>query len=121
MISELIRKKMRDENLSSRKAAAQVGVAHTTILRAAENKNVDYASLKKICNWLGVPVSSAIDIRTSDDQSLMDKIALLVTIEPALTKVFAEVVGEIEKGNMSEADLLDIVAYANYKIKLSKG
>lgn len=121
MIVELIKDKMQKEGLSARAAAKQANVAHTTILRAIEGRNLDLPSLNKICTWLGVSVAFALSEGGAKDEVIASKMNMLISREPKLKSLFAEIISEVEAGTLSTDDVEDIVAYAGYRIKQKKG
>ncbi|PKN99570.1 MAG: hypothetical protein CVU42_07605 [Chloroflexi bacterium HGW-Chloroflexi-4] len=121
MIVELIKEKMQKEGLSARAAALEAHVAHTTVLRAIEGRNLDLPSLNKICTWLGVSVADALSEGGAKDEVLASKMSLLISREPKLKALFEELVSEVEAGTLNSSDVEDIVAYAGYRIKQKKG
>lgn len=121
MLSTILREELGKRNVTVREAARQIGVAHTTVARILAGVPADIATLQKVCGWIGIPVSNVLNVEDKSTIGLANKIALIIEKEPALAKVFAEAVQEIEAGNMTSSDLADIAGYAAYRLRLSKG
>lgn len=117
--STLVRQAIEKRGLSIRAAAREIGVAHTTLNRVIDGQDIDVGTIVKVCDWLGVPVSTALNTFSSKE-TLPEKLAVLIEAEPKLKEVFEQAMGDLENGSLSTNDLSDIVSYAAYKINLKR-
>jgi transcriptional regulator with XRE-family HTH domain len=114
-LSTILKKKMTEENLSLRNAGDKAGVAHTTIDRILKEKSVDLETLQKVCDWIGIPLSSVIDV--GEEQSeLFEDIAALFALNPEFTKVFSEMADKVKKGKLDADILAELTGYASYRM-----
>jgi DNA-binding Xre family transcriptional regulator len=116
MLAKLVNEKLRLRGISVRSAAEELGVSHTTIHRILKNENVDLDTVIKMCDWLGVRPSTLLDASSRDNIS--DKVAAIIQVSPGLSKLFTEMVRDFEDGKMSERDIMDVLSYASYKLRL---
>ncbi|MEL7591757.1 MAG: helix-turn-helix transcriptional regulator [Anaerolineaceae bacterium] len=120
MLDELLKDEMRKRGLSTREAAREIGVAHTTVARMMQGITVDIPTLQKTCNWLGIQVSTVLNVEDKSELGLTSKLAMILEKQPELAGVFAEALDELEAGHLSTDDLADIMGYAAYRINLGK-
>ena len=118
-LSDLVKRKMEQDHLSLRAAGAQAGVAHTTIDRVIKDESVDLATLEKVCDWLGVPVMSVLDIENDEDETL-EQIAAALALCPELSDVFTEIAERALAGEIDQAILREVAAFASYRLGLQK-
>jgi transcriptional regulator with XRE-family HTH domain len=104
---------MTAKNLSSHAAAEQIGVSHSTILRALKGDKVDVDTIIKIANWLNVRPSELLN--SMSDTSLADEVAVLLSHSPELEEEMKEAVARVKAGQLDAAILRDVLAYARYK------
>lgn len=116
----LIKDKMRMNNLSMRKAAAEIGVSHTTVIRILEGEPYDIPTAEKIAVWLGVPLSTLLDLRTPGEDNLAKQIAFVLRQEPALAKVFGEAMSRLATGRLSVATIRALVSYAAFQLETNR-
>lgn len=114
-LSDLVHRKMEAENLSLRAAGEQVGVAHTTIDRILKDKSVDFETIEKVCDWLGVPVATVLDVR-EDSQEIMDQIASILALSPQLSGVFSELAEKVISGEVDPSILAEVAAFTSYRL-----
>ncbi|MCB2146613.1 MAG: helix-turn-helix transcriptional regulator [Deltaproteobacteria bacterium] len=117
MLAKLVLESMNEKNLSMRAAAREAGVAHTTFGRILKGENVDISTLNAVCDWIGVNVSDVMD-DNAGQSSLSQRIAMVVSKEPALGRVFDEMLTGFENGDIDSRDIEDIVNYAGYRLNL---
>ena len=117
MLQKVLSQVIRDQGLSSRKAAGQIGVSHSTILRVLRGDPFDVATLVSIANWLHVRPATLLD--TLGDDPLEAQIATLLERLPELANVLEKAATMVENGEASPAIMEDIVSYANYKLSLA--
>ena len=114
-LSEIVERKMKKENLSLRKAAAKAGVAHTTIDRILKQESVEFETLKKVSDWVGIPVSSILD--TGNEKfEVMEEIAKLFAMNPEFSQVFSEIAEKIKIGDLDANILAEITGFASYRM-----
>ena len=118
-LQELVRVKMEEEGLSLRKAGDQAGVAHTTIDRVLNGKQIDLSTLMKISAWLNIPASEVIVLKESTE-TLKSDITSLNALHPELGEVFSTLTDEIIKGNVSPTILAEITGFTDYRMKAYK-
>jgi transcriptional regulator with XRE-family HTH domain len=114
-LSDLVRRKMEVENLSLRAAGDKVGVAHTTIDRILRGLSVDLETIEKLCAWLGVPVTSVLDIR-EDSHEIIDQIASALALSPQLSVVFGELAKRVLAGEVEATVLAEVAAFTSYRL-----
>jgi transcriptional regulator with XRE-family HTH domain len=116
MLDILLQNAMRDQGLSSHKAAEQIGVSHTTILRALRGEAVDVATIIKIANFLKVRPSELLN-SMSTEVSVPDQLAVLLSHSRELEDQLKDAAVRIREGQLDPDVLRDIVSYALYKLK----
>ncbi len=114
MLRTLLLNKIRESGISERQAGREIGIAHTTVGRLLNGDHCDYPTLKKISEWLGVPISTLLDGEAGTD--LASKIALLVETEPALAKVLNEAMDKVLRGEVKPEVLRELIAYMSYRL-----
>ena len=121
-LRELVNLKMKKENLSLRKAGIQAGVAHTTIDRVCKGESVDLETVQKISDWVGVPVSTLVDIGEVKSP-MVDDIAVLFSLNEEFAEVFTEVAKRIKAGELPPELLSEITAFTSFRLDrlLNKG
>lgn len=111
----LLKLKMERKNLSLRQAGNLAGVAHTTIDRVLKGETVDLETVKKICDWIGIPVSSVVDI--GDEKApMVDEVASLISMNKDFAKVLTEISEKIKSGKLSQDILIEITAFASFQL-----
>jgi transcriptional regulator with XRE-family HTH domain len=116
-LRDLVNLKMKKENLSLRKAGIQAGVAHTTIDRVCKGESVDLETVQKISDWVGVPVSTLVDIGEVKSP-MLDDIAVLFSLNDEFAEVFTEVAKRIKAGELSPDFLTEITAFTTFRMDL---
>jgi transcriptional regulator with XRE-family HTH domain len=113
MFQTLLKAEIERRKLSYRKAAREIGIAHTTLIGAARgNRTLDTETAMAICQWLGVPVSAAID----DAESVYAAVALVVRSSPVLVKAFEQAAQNVKNGILAPEDFDELVRYAAYLV-----
>ena len=114
-LKNLVKLKMKDENLSLRKAGDQAGVAHTTIDRVLKKETIDLETMEKICKWVGIPVSAVLD--AGDEKSeMVDEVAALFAMNEEFSFVFDELASRIKTGELDTTILSEINAFVSYRM-----
>nr|MBN1228913.1 helix-turn-helix transcriptional regulator [Anaerolineae bacterium] len=113
---------MTKENLSARKTAQEIGVAHTTITRILNNENIDLQTYQQVCTWLGVNPADLLHQEGKLDEvsEVAARMTALLELSPSLKQVFEEVIAKYQDGTVSMDTVKDIMAYAAYRLGLDE-
>jgi len=114
-LAKLLRQRLDAEGLSVRDAGELIGVSHSTVARAVNGEEVKIDTLTKICDFLGVPVETILNIRGEKDE-LMDRIVTVISIEPELAEVFSEISKDLTEGRINSNILFEIAAFAQFRL-----
>jgi len=114
-LRDLLKRKMESEHLSLRAAGVRADVAHTTIDRVLKDQSVDFETIEKICDWLGVPVTSVLDVK-EENAEMMDQIASVLALSPELAGVFNELAEKVLSGEVDASVLGEVAAFTSYRI-----
>jgi DNA-binding Xre family transcriptional regulator len=121
MLKELVEARLKDQRLSVRQAAQELGISHTTIHRVLAGEAIDLDTVIKLCKWLGVRPSDILDVDAADETtSAAATIALVIAQEPRLGALLTDLSKDLKAGNVSPEDVKDIVAYALYRLENGK-
>lgn len=121
MLKELLDNEMKKRGLSLRATAKQIDVAHTTIQRVLNGDSADVDTITKICDWLGVSVSTALDVvQKNSDENVEKSIALIIQSKPALRDLFERAINDVKAGVLTTDDLADILSYAAFRLDLAR-
>ena len=115
-LQSLVEIKLKKEGLSLRKAGLQADVAHTTIDRVQKGQSVDLETTKKICDWLGVPVSTVVDVG-EEKKPMMEEVASLFALNEEFSEVFTKISNKIKNGKLSTDILIEITGFASYRMQ----
>ena len=120
MLQTLLKDEARKRGWSSRKMAEEIGVSHTTIIRAMRGDLVDLDTLIAIADWAGVRPSDLLNSfskRKGADLSAV--IAVLIERIPALKEPLQAAAEAVQAGTVDPSIVEDIVTYATYKLEKS--
>ena len=117
LMATLIREKMTKDKLSFRRAGDQVGVSHTTIQRAADGEQMDVPTTQKIADWLGIPLTTLLDLDSPTEDQLAKQIAAVLYREPQLATVFGEAMRRVIAGEMQPDTFRALAQYAAFQIQ----
>ena len=115
MLDIMLKQAMREQGLSSHKAAAAIGVSHATVLRALKGEAVDVETLIKIANFLHVRPSELLN-SINTDATLPDQLAALLSHSPELETTLKDAMERVRAGELKPATIADILSYALYKL-----
>lgn len=115
MLSNLIKDEIFRKRLSYREAAREIGIAHTTLVRAANGKQIDLSTAKKIALWLKVDLSTFLSV-TQDTNTKVDIFNLLLQMNPELETLLYEILYRMAYEPLDNNDLLDILEYVLFKL-----
>ena len=117
MLPKLLSEKIKEQGLSYREVATQIGISHMTVARVLRGDSVDLDTLDAIARWLGVPLATILDARNAgSDEGFMGEVQLLSGMNPEFREVFQELFAQISNGDIDPRVLGDIVAYAQFRI-----
>ena len=114
-LAALVQLKMDQEHISLRTAGEQAGVAHTTIDRVRKGKAIDLERTKKICDWVGIPVSSVVDVGEVK-ADMLDEVASLFAMNDEFSDVFTEIAEKVKSGDLPQEILGEITAFAAFRM-----
>ena len=115
MLDIMLKRTMRDQGLSSHKVAEEIGVSHTTILRALRGDTVDVNTIIKIASFLNVRPSELLN-SMSTDATLADQLAVLLSHSRELEKELKDAVERTQAGELDPTVIRDIISYALYRL-----
>ena len=118
MLAKVLREALEERNMSSRKAASEIGVAHTTVIRIMEGQSPSHTTLKKIGEWLGTPEQAFALLDRDGASGIAAKLMIFLTKNPALGDKFENMIDGYEQGEVSDADMDDILGYIAYRLSL---
>ncbi len=120
MLSSLLGQKLANEGLSSRAAAKQIGVSHTTLLRALRGEPLDLSTVMSFAAWLGVELGDLVNNLDISSSSIGSEIAVALRGVPKLERAFADAMKMVRSGKVSPHVIEDIAAYASYRINYAE-
>jgi transcriptional regulator with XRE-family HTH domain len=116
MLKEVLVRAMHERGLSTREAAKEIGVSHSTVFRITRGDPFDVPTLIAVANWLGVRPSTLLDNIGQSDA--ITETAMLVENVPGILDVLKDAVKAIQEGKADPAIITDIISYASYKLSL---
>jgi transcriptional regulator with XRE-family HTH domain len=117
MLPSRLQAKMREQGLSLRGAAEQIGIGHSTVQRALKGQPVDIDSLDAIARWIGVPLTSILDARLVEQtEGFLADMQMLAGMDPEFKTIFEEMFARLVSENMDPRVLSDVVAYAKFRM-----
>ena len=116
MLNDVLKREMQVRGLSTRQAALEIGVSHSTIFRVIRGDAFDVPTLVAIAKWLKVRPSTLLDNIGKSDT--IDQVALLIESSPEILNVLAQATQAVDRKEASPEIIQDIIAYALYKLSL---
>lgn len=116
----LVERKIRDNSMSIRSAATELGVSHTTIHRVVNGEVIDLDTVIKICKWLGVRPSTILDVEVETQGTALNSIVAIVEQDPRLSDLFSELAKDLKDGTVELSDVEDIISYAAFRMRNAK-
>lgn len=116
MLGKLLVEAIERRGISQREAARQIGISHTTLVMVKKGRPLEVNTAYLICQWLGVPLTTAVE-EVSDADRMMSRMTTLLKTAPELEQIFAIAAQEVEKGSLSPDDFKEIMAFAAFKIQ----
>jgi predicted DNA-binding protein (UPF0251 family) len=124
MIQDLLAKAIADRKVGVRKAAKEMGIAHTTLYRMLNGEPVDMKSMEKAADWMGISLKTLLEATLSDSGAGEGKntqalVAMVVERCPGLGELFEEIADGIAKGELTDDDLYVVAEFTAYRLKNS--
>lgn len=119
MLAKLLEDEIKKQGISKRSAAKKIGIAHTTISRILDGKQVDLDTVQLICRWININVSDVLNT-TDVNADLTSLLSSILQRNPRLQKEFTEAAAKLNNGEIEIKDLEDILAYITFRIKISQ-
>lgn len=116
MLQQVLQDAINSRNLSNRKAAREIGIAHTTVMRLLNGEKPSHDTLEKVAEWLGTPKEAFALIGREGNEGLASKIFLLLNQNPALAKSLEKAADKYVSGAISENDMEDILDYIDFRL-----
>lgn len=120
VLEEIVRKKMRDEKLSFRAAAKQIGVAHTTVARLLDGADLDLVTVTKFCDWCAISPSQVLEVSFSgtlaEEERIAKQLSLIISTNPRLRTVFSEMLELDVNKKIPEKTIEEILDFIAFKI-----
>jgi transcriptional regulator with XRE-family HTH domain len=117
MLAELVKAKMKKENLSSRDVARLAGISHATVLRTVRGNICDLDTLLKLSDWLGIRPASVLN-SLGPSTKTAEQIAVVLERFPALDSVFKQAIDKVHNENADLSIIDEIAAYVSFKLML---
>jgi transcriptional regulator with XRE-family HTH domain len=118
-LQNLVKEELDVRHISYRKAASEIGIAHTTLIRIVEGYQADVPTVQKIALWLKVSPSSLMDtLETGDGDDVVRAIATIISSEPELAAIFIEAGERFQKGTMSLDEVRELARYAAWRFHI---
>jgi transcriptional regulator with XRE-family HTH domain len=119
-LGDLVRTKMERQHLSLRRAAHQIGMAHTTVDRIVKDESLDLSTIQKACDWLDIPIHTVLDVDYRDIEVLNNVVGFLAMNQELAVRIF-ELSTNIKSGNVSPLILGEIAAFISYRSHVLSG
>jgi transcriptional regulator with XRE-family HTH domain len=120
-VGKLLHEELARSGKSLRKAAAEIGISHTTLRRIIGGDTFDYSTAQKLAAWLEIPVSTLVDLGGSGTDALAAQIAAVLHQEPRLAEIFARAMEKVLAGQMSQDSVRELLAYAAFRLNTISG
>jgi transcriptional regulator with XRE-family HTH domain len=119
MLKEALEQAMKERRMSTREAAKEIGVSHSTIFRIINGSTFDVPTLVAIANWLNVRPSTLLDNLGKDND--LQQIAVLFESVPGLTDVLKDAAQAVKEQKADPRIIEDILSFAAFKLSQKKG
>ncbi len=114
-LAQVLNEEMRRRGLSTREVGRITGVAHTTINRILNGRQVNLTTLERVSHFLQAPAADFLPGSTSED-NLIKAISAIVRKELALEEILYKAAEKVTAGEIEPEVLRDIVRYAAWRI-----
>jgi len=107
-----LRERMLKDHLSARRASREAGVAHTTIMRILDGKDVSVDTLEKVCEYLEINPGDVIG------PGGISEISSILSQEPELEAVFTLALKKLHDGEISQDTIREIIRYTSWRLDM---
>ena len=107
-----LRERMLKDRMSARRASREAGVAHTTIMRILDGKEVSVDTLEKVCEFLEINPGDVIG------PGGISEISSILSQEPELEAVFTLALKKLHDGEISQDTIREIIRYTSWRLEL---
>jgi DNA-binding Xre family transcriptional regulator len=107
-----LRERMLKDKMSARRASREAGVAHTTIMRILDGKEVSVDTLEKVCEFLEINPGDVIG------PGGISEISSILSQEPELEQVFTLALKKLHDGEISQDTIREIIRYTSWRLEL---
>ena len=116
----LVAQALKDRKLSLRKAAKEIGLAHTTVARLVQGESYDVRTLLQVCSWLRVKPCDVLNAEgeVGGPSQVASQLAVFLQLHPGLMAKMEEVLGGQGKNPLRTETVQEILAYLSYRIGL---
>jgi len=116
LLAKLLREDIQRRQWSERQMARNIGLSATTVNRFLAGDSIDLDTVFKICKFLGVNPSIALDsFIPSAPEGLKSQVSLILDSDPALAKLFFELVRKVETGKIPPSALREALDYIEFR------
>lgn len=116
LLAKLLREDIERRQWSERQMARNLGLSATTINRFLAGDDIDLATMLKICTWLGVPPSVALDALIPDTpDGTRAQLALILDSDPATEQMFFDLAEKITSGKIPPSALREALEYIDFR------
>jgi len=115
MINTILKNKLIEKELSLRDAGRLIGVSHTTLARVINGENIDLGTLEKISEWLGIPLSTALNSRSEASPTAL-RLSAILDANPRLADTFETVLQQVDVSQIPVEIMEEILSYLTFKI-----
>jgi transcriptional regulator with XRE-family HTH domain len=116
LLAKLLREDIERRQWSERQMARNIGLSATTVNRFLAGDDIDLETVIKICKWLKVPPSEALDAMIPDTpEGTRAQLALMLDADPKLEQMFFELAEKIASGKVPPSALREALEYIEFR------
>ena len=122
MLGNMLHEHLKENELSIRAAAREIGVAHSTLGRLLDGETIDFDTYIQVCDWLNLSPADMLhsEGKIGSMSEIASRMAIILQTSPSLAQVFDEVTQKYRNGKISIDTVKDIVAYAGYRLGIDE-
>lgn len=119
MLQELVKQALHDRRKSIRRAASEIGIAHTTLNRIIDGQPYDLDTAQKICDWLRVDLATILSITVVNRPAeFIDRLTICMDFSPSFRNALEVLVSNFQNGKI---DVTVLDQTANFMLFLING
>lgn len=120
VLADIVRKKMKEQGLSLRNAAKQIGVSHTTVSRLLEGVQPDLLTVTKFCDWCDVSPTQVLDVSydttIGEEEKILKQLSIIITSDPRLKSSFSKMLGLDGSVRIPDETIIEILDFIVFKV-----